>query len=134
MKEPKDKRTKEYKDWKEHFENNKPKGVGDIVENITKATGIKKLVHAIAGEDCGCEERKQYLNKIFRKNNIECFTQEEYDYLSKVFATQTKITPETQMRLKAIYERVFNVKVLSSCLSCSFIKSIYNPLKNVYNA
>ena len=54
MKEPKDKRTKEYKEWKSNFEANKPKGVGDIIEDITTATGIKALVHSIAGEDCGC--------------------------------------------------------------------------------
>ena len=33
----------------------KSKGLGDTIEKVTKATGIKKLVEFVAGEDCGCE-------------------------------------------------------------------------------
>ena len=42
----------------------KHKGLGDTVESITKATGIKDLVKAMFGEDCGCSERKDALNKL----------------------------------------------------------------------
>ena len=134
MKEPKDKRTKEYKEWKQNFEANKPKGVGDIIEDITTVTGIKAVVHAIAGDDCGCNERKEKLNKMFRKTNIECLTEQEYNYLTTIFKGQSKIKPDQQLKMKAIYERIFNVKLHSDCLSCSFISQIYNPLKKVYNA
>ena len=47
MKEPKDKRTKAYKEWKKNFDaknQNKSKGLGDDIEKITEATGIKKVV------------------------------------------------------------------------------------------
>ena len=40
-----DKRTKdykEYKEWKKKFENDSSVGLGDVVEKITEATGIKK--------------------------------------------------------------------------------------------
>jgi len=40
------------------------KGIGTIIDKITTLTGIKKLVKFIFGEDCGCEERKNKLNKI----------------------------------------------------------------------
>jgi len=46
----------------------KQKGFGDTVEAITKATGIKKVVEKISeatGRDCGCDKRKEYLNKKF---------------------------------------------------------------------
>lgn len=47
----------------------KSKGLGDTIEKITKATGIKQTVDAIAKaldiDDCGCEARKEALNKIF---------------------------------------------------------------------
>jgi len=46
--------------------NMKQKGFGDTVEAITKATGIKKVVEKISeatGRDCGCDKRKEYLNK-----------------------------------------------------------------------
>ena len=42
----------------------KSKGFGDTVEKFTTATGIKAVVKAIA-PDCGCEERKEKLNKMF---------------------------------------------------------------------
>ena len=61
----------------EHQE--KSKGLGDTIEKITTATGIKKVVEAVSdatGKDCGCEERKQRLNnpnllinKVFYNNN-----------------------------------------------------------------
>jgi hypothetical protein len=42
----------------------KDKGLGDTIERITKATGIKKVVKKVIGEDCGCDKRKKKLNKI----------------------------------------------------------------------
>ncbi len=42
----------------------KSKGLGDSIEKFTKATGIKKLVDNMPG-DCGCEKRKNKLNKAF---------------------------------------------------------------------
>jgi len=51
---------------------NKSKGLGDTIEKITKATGIKKVVDTVAkatGKDCGCNKRKQTLNRLFPYNN-----------------------------------------------------------------
>ena len=44
----------------------KSEGLGDTIEKFTEATGIKKVVKWIAGDDCGCEERKAKLNALFR--------------------------------------------------------------------
>ena len=41
------------------------KGLGDSIEKITKATGIKNLVEKITNGDCGCDKRKEKLNKKF---------------------------------------------------------------------
>jgi len=42
--------------------------LGDLLETIFKYTGIKwlvkKVTKAVGIEDCGCEDRKQALNKI----------------------------------------------------------------------
>ena len=57
----------------------KSKGLGDTVEKITKATGIKAAVDKIRdwersvgfhaeNKDCGCDERKDKLNKLFPYN------------------------------------------------------------------
>ena len=44
----------------------KSKGLGDTIEKITEATGIKKVVEKVAGDGgCGCGKRKEKLNKIF---------------------------------------------------------------------
>ena len=40
------------------------KGLGDTIEKFTKVTGIKKLADSIPG-GCGCEKRKEMLNKKF---------------------------------------------------------------------
>lgn len=42
----------------------KSKGLGDTVDKITTATGLKKLVKMVS-EDCGCEQRRQKLNEKF---------------------------------------------------------------------
>jgi hypothetical protein len=39
-------------------------GLGDTIDKITTATGIKKIVNAVT-DDCGCGKRKEYLNKKF---------------------------------------------------------------------
>lgn len=41
------------------------RGLGDVIDRITTATGIKAVVHAVAGEDCGCQQRRDKLNKMF---------------------------------------------------------------------
>ena len=52
------------------MEKKKSKGLGDSIEKITKATGIKKVVNKITGnKDCGCNKRKDTLNRLFPYNN-----------------------------------------------------------------
>ena len=44
------------------------KGLGDTIEKITVATGIKQVVDTVSevtGKDCGCKARKEKLNKMF---------------------------------------------------------------------
>ena len=58
----------------------KPEGLGDVVENVTKATGIKSLTEIAMStynramgtkKDCGCNKRKKWLNKKFPFNTKE---------------------------------------------------------------
>ena len=49
----------------------KSKGLGDTIEKITKATGIKTVVDTVSkttGKDCGCNKRQQTLNRMFPYN------------------------------------------------------------------
>jgi hypothetical protein len=46
----------------------KPKGLGDSIERITEATGIKAAVEKISnitGVPCGCDRRRDALNELF---------------------------------------------------------------------
>jgi hypothetical protein len=52
--------------------NQKSKGLGDTIDKITTATGIKAVVHAVSNvvkKDCGCNKRKETLNNKFPYNN-----------------------------------------------------------------
>ena len=55
-------------DHNEIDHNEIPEGLGDSVEKFTKATGIRKIAEKIAektGKPCGCNKRKEKLNKMF---------------------------------------------------------------------
>ena len=51
----------------------KPRGLGDSIEKLTSATGIKSLMElsmgAMGKKDCGCNKRKQWLNNRFPYKN-----------------------------------------------------------------
>jgi hypothetical protein len=112
----------------------KAQGLGDTIEQITEITGIKKLVKFVAGEDCGCDERKQKLNELFPYRNTNCLTEEEYNWLTETRILESNIfRPSEVTRVKKIYARVFNVRLEpSTCSSC--FKEIVNNLTKVYNA
>ena len=43
---------------------NKSRGLGDSIDKVTTATGIKKLVKKVSKE-CGRDKRRETLNKKF---------------------------------------------------------------------
>ena len=56
---------------KSNYMAKKSKGLGDTVQKIASATGVKKVVDAVAkatGKDCGCNGRKKTLNRLFPYN------------------------------------------------------------------
>lgn len=114
----------------------KSKGLGDTIEKITEATGIKAVVDKVSeltGLDCGCEARKEALNKLFPYKKPECFTENELEILSgykgKMPAT---ITPIEQNAINKIYSRVFRAKVeFTTCGSC--LADRLHQLMRLYN-
>ena len=55
-----------------NFMTKKSKGLGDSIEKITKATGIKKVVDTVSKvvkKDCRSGKRKDTLNRLFPYNN-----------------------------------------------------------------
>jgi hypothetical protein len=108
------------------------KGLGDTVEKVLNKTGIDKLAKFVLGEDCGCDKRKEYLNKIFPYNKPNCLLENEYEYLKDFFSVQrNEIKPSQQDKLLPIYARVFNVRPEpTSCDSCW--REMISKLKRVY--
>lgn len=131
-----DKRTKEYKSYAEWKENQEAAstGLGDSIEKITEATGIKAAVKFIAGEDCGCDERKDKLNKLFNYNKPNCLTEEEYSFLADFYSQpRNVISGLDKQQLLTIYNRVFNAnKRMTSCSAC--MRNIYGKLKEYFEA
>jgi len=111
----------------------KAEGLGDTVAQITKATGIDKLVKFIAGEDCGCDARKAKLNEMFPYNKPECLTEDEYDYLNTTQVLfKNEIKPSEQDAILKIYNRVFHVRQeATSCASC--LKETIVKMQKVFN-
>ena len=113
----------------------KAQGLGDTIEQITEATGIKAAVEMFTkatGLDCGCEERKEKLNQLFSYHrNVNCLTESDYNALTDLVG-KNQITPEDQKILTDIYYNVFNYRLqLSSCGSCW--KGKVEELRKVYN-
>lgn len=152
MKEPKDKRTKEYKEWKAHQKalqkdiDNKEafveKGLGDEVEKITEKTGIKKAIKWIAGKDCGCDKRKEKLNKKVRLRFpvVRCFTEQQYKDWKSFRHEHYNEKADEFVRINAgiqkgilipIYAQIFarQLKVMSCCVN-SYFKEIDQVYKN----
>tara|TARA_R110000751_G_scaffold45824_2_gene103634 strand:+ start:1053 stop:1493 length:441 start_codon:yes stop_codon:yes gene_type:complete len=131
MEAPKDKRTKAYKSWKANYDK-QSKGLGDTIAKITKATGIDKAVKFLAGEDCGCSERQEALNKTFKYKRPKCLLENEYEYLTNWFSVpRNNVHPIQQKDLIKIYNRVFSKKQeITSCSSC--IRNIVDDLNALY--
>lgn len=107
-------------------------GLGDTVENILEVTGIAKVAKWVLGEDCGCEERKQKLNELWRYTKPECLTEDEYKYLDDFFTNlKSSVSPNQQRELLKIYNRVFKQRMQpTSCGSC--VREIVNKLNKLY--
>ena len=111
----------------------KSRGFGDTVAKFTEATGVDKLVHFIAGEDCGCDKRKEKLNKIFPYKVPECLKEEEYNTLTNLLPNMAvRVRPSDQIEFLKVYNRVFKTNEQpTSCASC--LNDMLRKIKMVYN-
>ena len=109
----------------EHIENQETQerpslGLGDTIQTITQATGIDKLVKFIAGEDCGCDQRKEKLNKLFRYKQPLCLTEQEYNYLTEFQKVKsTTLSKQEGDEVATIWNRVFQSKKFYRPCTCN---------------
>tara|TARA_R110002050_G_scaffold32925_4_gene84307 strand:- start:2644 stop:3135 length:492 start_codon:yes stop_codon:yes gene_type:complete len=148
IEEYKGKKTlKAYRNLKEELaqsKENESLGLGDIVESITKATGIKKVVEVVSEAldiDCGCEGRKQSLNEItlkslkniFRKPVVNELSLKDYEWLCGFFENgfPASITGQQQKELHKVYKNVFQIrKEGTNCSPC--LKATTKEIYKVY--
>ena len=138
-----DKRTKAYKDCVKNIDVEvdlvEPNELGDTVERVLEATGIAKIVKAVVGEDCGCQQRKEWLNNQSLMKNLvqyDCMTDDEAIFINGINLSGS-LTPKDLNFLFDIYSKVFNVNISNQCVSCGgtgkklvrFIKQLRNTLK-----
>jgi len=102
----------------------KSKGLGDDIEKLTEATGIKKVVDKVSqitGKDCGCKKRKEYLNNRFpRYDGMSKADQKLWESVLKPkFKQGAQITLSYQDTLVDVYQRTFGIRLKKTrCGSC----------------
>lgn len=111
------------------------KPLGDVIEDITKATGIKAVVEAVSkatGLDCGCDKRKDAINALFR-HTVKCLEEDEYAYLKKFFdGNPTEVRPSEYQKLTFIASRIFNQGIADSMSCDGCVREVVNKLRKVY--
>ena len=112
-------------------------GLGDIVEKVTEATGIK----AIVGDCEGCEKRKFLLNRLFPFKRVTKTMTEEHKVEFLLFleecgnrVLENRITNITKFVpfLNELYSEYFGITI-DICENCSGIhKAIIKDLHKLY--
>ena len=113
----------------------KSKGIGDDIAKFTEKTGLSKAVKLIFGDDCGCKERQDKLNKLFPNyKNIRSFTKDEkqiYENIMPHIDKTNTINAEQKMIIGRLYKAVFEADAKwSNCGSCN--KKTLDNLRKVY--
>tara|TARA_Y100001937_G_C7111134_1_gene327674 strand:+ start:722 stop:1096 length:375 start_codon:yes stop_codon:yes gene_type:complete len=115
----------------------KSKGLGDTIQKITEATGVEKVVKKFFGEDCGCDKRRDRLNKMFPYRQIKEMTEEQYnffkDVLQPAYRGHKNLKGENSKYFYKMYNDIFgkNMKI-TKCTSCN--KNMYIELLKVFEA
>ena len=137
-----DKRSKAFRELKEEFASQDVvNGLGDILEDIAKVTGIKALVKAVAGDFCGCEERREALNNLLPRGRkqVRGMTEEEHtEYGSFIDTRRAGRLEATEVQyLMSMYTKIFNRKWRKvRCTQCALagrVKEAMADLDRTYN-
>jgi len=115
----------------------KRKGLGDDIAAITKATGIEKVVKTFFGDDCGCEKRRDRLNKMFPHETVKMMDAEQKKFFEDEIMTKYKsgqnLTKHVGNEFYLLYENLLGQKKQKSkCVSCN--KNMYIKLLKIYEA
>ena len=115
----------------------KSKGLGDTIQKVTEATAVEKVVKKFFGEDCGCDKRRERLNKMFPYRDIKQMTPEQMtffkDVLQPAYRSGQNLGKNNATEFYLLYQEVFNKKMKrTNCSSCN--KNMYLELLKVYES
>ena len=115
----------------------KSKGLGDTIQKVTKATGVEKVVKAFFGDDCGCDKRKDRLNKMFPYRDIQPMTEEQYTFFKDVLQPAYRLSQTLKGKESDYFYQMYNDifgknQKKTKCISCN--KNMYIELLKVYEA
>jgi hypothetical protein len=112
----------------------KSKGLGDTIQKITEATGVEKVVKKFFGDDCGCDKRRDRLNKMFPYRQIKEMTEEQYtffkDVLQPAYRGHKTLKRKDSDFFYQMYNEIFGKnQKKTKCTSCN--KNMYIELLKV---
>ena len=141
-----DRRSKAFRELKEAFApQTEIRGLGDVIEVITKATGIKAIVEKVSdvlGVDCGCDERRERLNNLLPRGRkqVRCMTDEEYIEYGEFMSTRKsgRLEADEVKFLMNMYTKIYNRKWRKvRCTQCALagrVKEAMADLDRTYNS
>jgi hypothetical protein len=126
---------KEVTEQVEQYEKDTTDGLGDKVEKVFKAVGVKQIIDYLnGGEECeGCKKRKEALNKFRTRKKPLTLTAEEFIWLRDFFREKRNTVKKTELdMLYRIHARVWRYKFspAGNCGSCTVQK--VNDLRDLY--
>ena len=119
-------------------------GLGDTIEKVLESRILKPLTKVLKkiifkdGEDCGCKERKQKLNQVFKyKLKPRCFTEQEHKEWGEFKKIVTLTINDKQIRyICKTFSVVMNKQYYEPCRGCSPKPLLYmiDSLNVVYDS
>tara|TARA_R110000744_G_scaffold5110_5_gene17996 strand:+ start:910 stop:1386 length:477 start_codon:yes stop_codon:yes gene_type:complete len=102
------------------------KGLGDSVEKILHSSLLKPITEAIKkvlfkeGEDCGCKDRKRFLNEALKHRIKRCFTESEYEQWGEFRKDLTLQIASSDIKyVCALYASLMDRQYFEPCRNCS---------------
>ena len=115
------------------MKSDKSRGLGDSIEKFTEATGLKRLAKRLIGEDCGCDERRDKLNKLFpyaRPMNAE--EREVWETELSDWENHRGITAPMQKKaIELLRQTTGQKKRFSRCGSC--VSDLFKKVESIYH-
>lgn len=132
-----DKRSREYKQWLKNG-SRAPQGAGDVIEDVLNSPAIKPITKVVKGllwkkgEDCGCDQRREAINKLLPiRYKARCLTEQEFKWYDEFSKRRTmRIVRDDVKKIAKLFADVFSRRLYIPCNTCS-AKSTLDMIKKL---